>query len=185
MSKRTVSAMGVALLLCSGCGGGSDISGTVTGLTAAGLSLSDGYETITVAKDATSFVFPTLVDDTKTYTVSVVTQPVGLRCSVANGSGTAARNTDVSNVVVTCVAVYTLSGTVSGLRGNGLVLNNGSEAVGVAAEALSFAFPTALARDTIYNVTVTTQPAQQTCTVSNGDGIVGAEAVTDVAIRCN
>ncbi|MEO7853570.1 MAG: hypothetical protein ABIR94_15145 [Rubrivivax sp.] len=185
MMKRTLSAVVASLLLFSGCGGGSDISGIVTGLTTAGLTLSDGYETISVAKDATSFVFPTIVDDTKTYNVSVVTQPAGLRCTVANGSGTAASNTDVSNVVVTCAAVFPLSGTVSGLRGIGLVLTNGSEDVGVAATAPSFAFPTALASETSYKVTVKTQPSSQACTVSNGEGTVGRVAVANVAVTCN
>ncbi len=186
MNKPRLCALfaGVALL-CSGCGGGSDISGTVVGLSADGLTLSNGFESISVAKDATSFAFPTLVDDTKTYNVTVITQPTGLRCSVANGSGTAASNTDVSNVIVTCVAVYPLSGTVSGLRRSGLVLKNGSEDVSVAAEAPSFAFPTGLANGTIYTVTVKTQPSPQTCSVVNGTGTVGSVAVTNVAINCN
>lgn len=186
MIKPTLPAWVTGLvLLCSGCGGGSDISGSITGLSADGLTMSNGYETISVAKDATRFAFPTLVDDTKSFNVSVVTQPPGLRCTVANGSGTGASNTDISNVAVTCVPVFPLSGTVSNLRRSGLVLNNGSEEVAVAAEAPSFAFPTALASDAIYTVTVKTQPSPQTCTVSNGEGVVGQVAVSNVAVSCN
>jgi hypothetical protein len=186
MIKAKLSALVAGVVvLCSGCGGGSDISGTVTGLTVAGLTLSNGFEAISVAKDATSFAFPALVDDTKTFNVTVVTQPTGLRCTVANGSGTAASNTDVSNVIVTCIAVYPLSGTLSGLRRSGLVLNNGSEDVSVAAEAPSFAFPTGLASGTTYVVTVKTEPIAQVCSVSNGTGTVGSVAVANVAVSCN
>jgi hypothetical protein len=174
-----------ALLAGSGCGGGSDISGTVIGLTTAGLTLSNGFESITVAKDATSFAFPNVVDDTKTFNVTIVTQPSGLRCTVANGSGTAASNTNISDVIVTCVAAYPLSGTVLGLRGSGLVLNNGSEDVAVAAAAPTFAFPTPLSSGTNYDVTVKTDPNAQVCTVADGTGIVASVAVTNVRVTCN
>jgi len=186
MTQPKLSALVAAVLLaCSGCGGGSDISGTVVGLTADGLTLSNGFETITVAKDVTSFAFPTIVDDTKTYNVTVVTQPTGLRCTVANGSGTATSNTDISNVIVTCVAAYPLSGTVSNLRNSGLVLNNGSEDVAVAAGAPTFAFPTPLSSGTNYDVTVQTEPSAQVCTVTDGAGTVASVAVTNVRIICN
>lgn len=173
------------MLLLGGCGGGGEVSGTITGLTADGLSLSNGYETITVAKDASTFVFPTDVDDGKTYSVVVVSQPNELRCSVSNGTGTASATVVVPPVLVSCIPVWSVSGTVSGLFSSGLVLNNGVDDITVAAGAPSFAFPTQLTTGSTYRVTVKTQPSQQSCRVSNGDGQVDSAAVADVAVACD
>lgn len=79
------------------------IGGTVTGLTADGLVLANGSSgTVAIAKNATSFVFPALVEDGATYGVTVLTQPTGLRCTVANGVGTMGE-TKVTNLAVSCV----------------------------------------------------------------------------------
>ena len=174
-----------ALLVLAGCGGGSTVSGTVIGLTASGLSLSNGFETLSVPKDATTFTFPTDVEDGKGYAVVVVTQPTGLRCTVSNGTGTASATAAATSVSVACVPVWTISGTVSGLTRSGLVLNSGYEDVAVAAQAPSFAFPTPLPGGSSYRVTISAQPTGQTCNVGNGDGVVDAAAVANVAVTCN
>lgn len=171
-------------LMITACGGGGDIGGTITGLTADGLELSNGSETIAVAQGATTFAFATPLADGAVYSVTVVTQPTGLRCDVSGGTGIV-KSADVApNVQVACVAVFTVGGTVSGLVGAGLVLDSGREKVAVASGAPLFSFPTALATGESYDVVVATQPAGQTCSVANGAGIVGTGAVTDVAIEC-
>ncbi len=81
-------------------------------------------------------------------------------------------------------ATYTVGGTVSGLTGAGLVLqNNSGDDKSIAANG-AFTFATALTGSTSYTVTVKTQPANQTCVVSNGTGSVSAANVTNVAISC-
>ena len=183
MQRRWIS-LGTALLL-GACGGGGQIGGTISGLTADGLSLSNGIETINLASGATTFQFPTIVDDGQRYAVVVVTQPNGLQCTVGNGSGTAASHVEVSDIAVDCKAVWSISGTIIGLARNGLTLNNSVETVAVAAGARTFAFPTRLPTGTPYVIAVATQPANQTCRVNNGSGSIGAAAVTDVVIDCN
>ncbi len=183
--KNLCKALPLAALLLGGCGGGGAVSGTVIGLTASGLSLSNGYETIVVAKDASTFAFPTDVEDGKGYAVVVVTQPTGLRCSVSNGTGTATATVGTNSVSVACVPVWSLSGTVSGLTRAGLVLNNGYEDITLAAQVPSFAFPTQLPEGSTYIVTVKTRPTGQVCTVSNGEGVVAAAPVANVAVACN
>lgn len=180
---RPVLAVGASAML-SACGGG-DVAGTISGLTAPGLTLSNGTETIAVASGSTSFSFPTLVADGKAYSVIVVAQPDGLQCTVLNGGGTASANVDVSDIAINCVPVWTLSGTVSGLRQTGLVLSNGTQSINVAPLATSFAFPGLLAQGATYAVTVTRQPSAQTCSVVDGIGSVDAAPVTNVAISCN
>jgi len=174
-----------AAMLLAGCGGGGEISGTVTGLTASGLSLSNGYETITVADDETRFSFPTQVGDGKGFAVVVLTQPTGQRCTVSNGSGTVSGSIAPPAVNVNCVAAWSISGRVNGLARSGLVLSNGAEDIAIAANAASFAFPTQVVSGASYSVTVKTQPVLARCAVSNGEGVVGSEAVSDLIVSCN
>lgn len=76
------------------------IGGTVSGLTAAGLSLSNGSEQLTLPANATQFTFPTPLAAGAYYNVGIVTQPGGLTCALINQSGTA--STTVTTVTVTC-----------------------------------------------------------------------------------
>ena len=113
---------GLALLLaaCGGAGSGSGsggggsssdtIGGTISGLTASGLTLADGSQTVSPSANATSFTFPTAVASGTSYSVTVSAQPSGETCSVANGSGTISAN--VTNVQLACAA-NNLSGTAA------------------------------------------------------------------------
>ena len=82
---------------------------------------------------------------------------------------------------------FTVGGSVSGLRGTGLVLqNNGGDAVTVAANG-TFTFGTQLAAGATYNVSVRTQPTAkpaELCDVSAGSGSVAGTAVTSISISC-
>jgi hypothetical protein len=79
---------------------------------------------------------------------------------------------------------YTIGGTVSGLAGSGLVLqNNGGDNRSITANG-SFTFATTLANGAAYNVTVFTQPAGGSCSVTNGSGTVNAANVTNVSVTC-
>jgi hypothetical protein len=158
------------------------IGGTISGLTASGLVLADGTQTVSPASGATAFTFPTAVASGSSYAITVKTQPSGETCSVTNGSGTATAN--VSNVQVTCTTTtYTIGGTVSGLTGTGLVLqDNSGNNLAVSASG-SFTFSTAVASGSTYSVTVLTQPAGQSCSVTNGSGTASAN-VSNVQVTC-
>ncbi|HEX6833546.1 MAG TPA: FG-GAP repeat protein [Rudaea sp.] len=81
---------------------------------------------------------------------------------------------------------YTIGGTVSGLAGNGLVLQQGGgDSLAVSADG-TFTFATPLNRGAQYAVTVFAQPRDpaQTCVVTNGDGTVGAANVDTVTVTC-
>ena len=163
------------------------VGGTVSGLTGTGLALqNNGADTLAVAADG-PFTFLTELTDTSSYAVTVSTQPAGQTCSVTNGSGTIA-TADVTNVTVTCVTdvipTYSVGGTVSGLTGAGLALqNNGGDTLSIAADG-PFTFGTELVDSTAYAVTVSTQPAGQTCSVTNGSGTIATADVDDVGVAC-
>jgi 6-phosphogluconolactonase (cycloisomerase 2 family) len=192
------------LLAACGGGGGGDggstptptptptptftIGGTVAGLaTGASVVLQNSGANATTVTANGSFTFSTAVSSGGAYAVTVSTQPSTPPqvCSVTNGSGTASAN--VTNVTVTCAtSSYTVSGTIAGLTGSGLVLqNNGGNNQTPAAAATTFAFP-AIAGGTAYAVTVLTQPTSpaQTCTVANGTGTGNSGNITNVAVTC-
>jgi hypothetical protein len=84
------------------------VGGTISGMTVAGLVLANGSDTLTLAADATTFTMSTAVYDGATYGITVLTQPDGLTCTVANGTGLMAEAA-VTDVTVTCVANSTTS----------------------------------------------------------------------------
>ena len=98
------------------------VGGTVTGLTGSGLILqSSGVSLPIDSREAFTFGTPLLSGTA--YAVGVETQPTNPTqiCTTTNGSGTVAA-ANVTNVLVTCEAGYTVGGTVSGLVGSGLVI---------------------------------------------------------------
>jgi 6-phosphogluconolactonase len=197
--------MGVVALALAACGGGSgstsstpppppppaqySIGGSVTGLSGTGLVLQDnGGDNLAVSASG-SFTFATKLNSGATYSVTVMTQPSSpaQTCTVANGSGTASAN--VTNVAVSCTSSssnVTIGGTVAGLTGTGLVLqDNGADNLSITKNG-SFTFATALASGVAYAVTVATQPSSptQSCTVTNGSGTTASANVTTVAVNC-
>jgi len=81
---------------------------------------------------------------------------------------------------------HTVGGTVSGLTGNGLTLqNNGADDYTVNADGV-FSFTAPLADGSNYNVTVKTEPSapSQTCLVNGGNGTISGANVTGVAVAC-
>ncbi len=164
------------------------IGGTVSGLAGSGLVLQDnGGNNLAVAANG-SFTFSTPIATGGAYAVTVLTQPTGpaQTCVVASGSGTVA-SANVTTVAVSCTTpTYTIGGTVSGLAGTGLVLqDNGGNNLAVAANG-SFTFSTPIATGAAYAVTVLSQPAGpvQTCAVASGSGTVASANVTTVAVSC-
>jgi hypothetical protein len=92
----------------------------------------------------------------------------------------------VTNVSLTLAvdSTYSVGGSVAGLTGTGLALqNNGTDTLAVAADG-PFTFVTELADSSDYLVTVSTQPTGQTCTVSNESGTIASADVTDVTVVC-
>jgi len=87
------------------------IAGKVSGLTADGLVLSNGSTggTVAVPKPAAGvtapveFIFDTLVEFGVSYGVTVLAQPTGQVCTVANGTDVM-KAANVTNIAVTCVA---------------------------------------------------------------------------------
>jgi len=189
----------IAILSVIGCGGGGTssnnntpvtytVGGTVSGLAGSGLVLEDnGGNNLTVSANG-SFTFTTALASGTTYSVTVLSQPSNptQTCVVTSGSGTLS-SSNVTNVSVACTTnTYTVGGTVSGLAGSGLVLqDNGGNNLTVSANG-PFTFTTALASGTTYSATVLSQPSNptQTCSITSGSGTVTNAPINAVAVTC-
>jgi 6-phosphogluconolactonase (cycloisomerase 2 family) len=170
------------------CKANASIAVTVSGLAGAGLVLQDnGADNLAVTQNGTA-TFATALAIGSNYVVSVAAQPTGpsQTCVVNNGTGTAIPGSTTS-IAVTCTTnAYTVGGTVSGLAGGGLVLqDNGGNNLSVTANG-AFVFPAPIQSGGTYTVSVLSQPSalSQTCTVGNGAGTIGGAAVTNVALTC-
>ena len=133
-----------------------------------------------------SFTFATPVAGGAAYSVTVKTNPAGQSCTVSNGTGTVG-SANVTNVGISCTTntggSFTVGGTVSGLSGTVVLQDNGGDDLSVSANG-SFTFATPVAGGAAYSVTVKTNPAGQSCTVSNGTGTVSGANVTGVTVSC-
>jgi environmental stress-induced protein Ves len=164
------------------------IQGTVSGLRGSGLVLqNNGGDDVGVQSDG-GFAFATQIPSGSAYSVTVVTQPSGpaQSCSVQNSSGTVT-DRDIDNIVITCaLREFTIGGTLSNLKGSGMVLaNNGGDLFSPTADG-PFTFPTAMLTGSTYSVTVATPPARpfQVCQIKNGSGTVAEQNITNVEINC-
>ena len=183
-TSGTITANVTITVSCTSGSTSYSIGGMVSGLTGTLVLQDNGGDNLTITANG-AFTFATKLAPGSSYSVTVLTQPSGETCSVAGGSGTA--NANVTSVSVTCSATtYTIGGSVSGLSGTDLVLqDNNSDNLTITANG-TFTFLTQLAAGSTYSVTVLTQPSNpaQTCTVSNGTGTVDA-AVTNVSVTCS
>ncbi len=157
------------------------IGGTVSGLSGTVVLRNNGGNDLSVTANG-GFTFTNTVTNGGTYNVTVATQPSGQECTVTNGSGTATAN--VTTVAVACINVFPryVGGTVSGLVGTVILRNNGGNDLSMSLNG-AFEFSAPIPHGTTYNVTVFTQPATQTCTITNGSGTATAR-VTNIVVTC-
>lgn len=175
------------LAACGGSGGGSiPLGGNIVGLNRSGLVLENkGKELVIEATSDSAFTFKELVESDSEFEILVKTNPKGQVCTPSNNKGRANYYSYTQTRITCDTDKYTLSGTVNGLKGSGLVLANGATTVAVPANASTFTFGKTVPNQLTYGVTVLSQPAGQTCTVQNGAGIMPIGDKNDVIITCN
>jgi len=163
------------------------IGGTVSGLsTGASVTLLDSAtDSLTVSTNG-AFTFKTALATGAAYNVTVNTQPVGETCTVTGATGTVA-SSNVTTVSVSCKAnpTFTIGGTVSGLNTGASVtlLDNATDSLTVSTNG-TFTFKTALATGAGYDVTIASQPSNETCTITNASGTVASANVSNVSVSC-
>lgn len=197
MRRRVVVIVSSVLLSLglSGClfFGFATVGGTLTGLaTGASVTLqNNGKDNLTLTQNG-RFTFNNTLDDDDDYNVTVLTQPVGQTCTVANGSGKInSKGDDVENVQVSCGSTGNITGSVSGLTAGTavtllLTLPSSTQTLPVTANG-NFAFTGTQPNGTHYVVTVQSQPLDKTCTFSNNSGVgdIVTGTPTNITLVCS
>ncbi len=165
------------------------VGGEVTGLSGKGLvlRLNDAND-LSIVNNG-KFTFPATLLPNAAYAVKVATQPSEPTqdCTLTNPSGTIA-GANITNVAIACkTSSFAVGGLVAGLSGSGLVLQlNDANDLPVMSNG-SFSFPPLLS-GTAYTVRVKdgAQPSGpvQKCTIANGRGTVGAQAISNIQVTC-
>jgi len=196
---RSYLAFAAIALALSACGGGSDdnclsdgtcytVGGSLVGLLAnSSVTLqNNGADNLTLSNNG-GFSFNHTLDNSRNFTVTVLTQPVGQACTIDHVDGSGSGPAD-ENVDVTCTPnSHSLGGTLNGLApGTTITLQNkGANSLALAANG-SFKFPTNVKYGDSYSVMVSAQPIPptRTCTVTNGTGTVPDSDISTVIVTC-
>ncbi|MEZ0605665.1 hypothetical protein ACAX43_26365 [Paraburkholderia sp. IW21] len=186
-------------LVLSACGGGSDdnclnngtcytVGGSLAGLLAnSSVTLQNNGADNLVLSNNGGFSFNHTVDESRNFTVTVLTQPVGQACTIDHADGSGYGPSD-ENVDVNCTPnSHSLGGTLNGLApGTTVTLQNkGANSLTLAANG-GFRFPTNVKYGDAYSVMVSVQPSPPTraCTVTNGTGTVPDSDLSTVMVTC-
>lgn len=160
------------------------IGGTISGLNSGTQVMleNNGGDPLTLTTNG-AFTFPSALAPGSAYSVTVATQPTDELCAVSRGAGSGV-TANVTSVAVTCSLAYSIGGTLSGLESRGTITleNNGDDSLTLSNDG-AFAFPTAVAPGGPYDVTETSEPVGQSCSVTGGSGSASSE-VTDVQVAC-
>ena len=203
-------ALALALAASLAACGGSDkaeftVAGTVNGLVYEDLVLTNAGVQLKVVPPTTPeapvrFAFPDKLEYGDTYDVRVLAQPKHQFCEpgapvngfYANNADTAGRLVSIDIVMKCTINEYTVVGTITGLKGAGLVLANGSTggtytaatpATPPSTTPIAYELPPVKFNIT-YGVTVSKQPVGQVCTVANPTGTMGDVKVQNVNVTC-
>lgn len=126
------------------------------------------------------------------YNIAVSSMPLGYTCALSpNAAGTL--TDDINSIVITCTppTPKSISVNVSGLNiGTLIVKNVGTDNNGIAINDSmtinsngSFTFLNKEKYNTVYNVTIQTQPTEHTCSIANPTGTTTID-VTNINITC-
>jgi|GEM_PF-3193129 len=159
------------------------IGGTLSGLLSGSITLqNNGGDDLTLNTSG-AFTFATPIPDGSTYNVTISAPPPGYNCILSGGFGTVS-GANVTSVSINCtINTYPIGGNISGLNGSVTLQNNGSDDLTLDTNG-EFAFATEIEHGQGYAVTVSAQPAGQSCTVVNGSGTVNAAPVTNIIATC-
>ena len=164
---------------------GGLLSGLVAGDTV--VLQNNSGDDLTVAADG-AFTFAISLTNAAPFAVTVLTQPAAPSeiCEITNGTGTVqAANYDKAGVVCTTDA-FSVGGQLTGLNSGETIglQNNGGDSLSLTADG-SFVFSTQIADGARYDISITQQPAGQTCSVTSGSATVAGATANGAMVSCS
>ncbi len=186
----------VSIVSCGGSGGSAQpsseedayqIGGSVSGLSGSGLTIQNNLGDSLVISNNGPFTFSAELVEGDGYDVSILTNPTlrSQTCTVSNATGTVS-DFNISDVDIVCVTnQYDVSLTVSGLSGEGLVLqNNGFDDLPIANDG-GYTFSRSVLSGEEFSVSILSDPTGpiQDCSVNNANGTI-TDDDAQVAVTC-
>ncbi len=199
--KNSYLCTGLALacaLGLAGCGGNDDgelqLGMSLSGVTRTGLIVTNKAGPALPVPPGSTFIFPELVPVDSDYDIAIVARPLNTdSCVVVGGKGNTGAVSPGTISIQCVVTTFALGGTVQGLTGGDLVVNNGKHSVKILSGATTFTMtaPTTanpkfgeIPEGIPYGLTILQQPATGTCTIANPAGTMPAAAVNNIVISC-
>lgn len=156
------------------------IGGTATGIDGDITIQNNGKDDFIITNDV-DFIFDTALKEGESYEVTVSKKPTGQTCTVTNGEGTVTKK--VSNIVINCAPTAgTLTVNVTHLNGTVVLQNNAGDDLTITSNGTD-TFSTEIKVGDDYDVTVLTQPTNQTCQITDGTGTMDNDGA-EVSIAC-
>ena len=155
------------------------IGGIVSGLHGRLVLQNNGGDDTTLSSNG-DFNFSRSVLHGGSYSATILSQPPGQICAVSRGNGLATNS--VGEITVSCVDVYTIGGTISGLTGTVTLQNKNGDNLTVSTNS-EFAFSQTWPSGT-YAVSVYSHPVGQKCAATNNNGTINGANVTGVTVTC-
>lgn len=177
------------LLVLTSCGkNGFTVGGIVIGLENGEKIAIELNEMVSIGiTENSEFKFSTPLPDGSFYDVKIVSAPVGKYCSIGHNEGYI-NGANITNVDIVCSTdFYSVGGTVTGLGvGESLVIQNNLDDDTEITTNGSFVFNDYIAFGGRYHVTILTNgTVGKTCTVSNSNGTIVDQNISDVTITCS
>jgi hypothetical protein len=184
-AKGTITSDITVTATCTANAVNYKISVTVTGLTGTLVVQDSKADTLSFTTNTTQ-TFASTFASGSTYSVSILTQPAGQTCTLSsNSSGTITSNITVTATCTTNPVNYTISVAVTGLTGTLVVQDSKADQLSFTTNS-SQTFATSYAGGSTYSVTVLTQPAGQTCTLSsNSSGTINSNITVTATCTTN
>lgn len=164
------------------------IQGMATGIAGNTQISLNGQETLTLTTSGT-FAFETTLFEGTAFSLNLVSSAPGYTCTLTPANDVIGA-ADFTTVALDCAPLptFTVGGSVTGLNGTltlTLAGGVGPEPLAISANG-AFAFASNLLDATAFNVTVTGQPAQQVCSITQGttSGVIAAANINDLVVSC-
>lgn len=164
------------------------IQGMATGIAGNTQISLNAQETLTVSTSG-AFAFETTLFEGAAFSLALVSTSPGFTCTLTPSSDVIGP-TDFTTVALDCAPLptFTVGGSVTGVSGTltlTLAGGVGPEPLAISA-AGAFVFTSNLLDATAFNVSVTGQPANQTCSITQGtsSGVIAAANINDLVVTC-
>lgn len=158
------------------------VGGTISGLSGNVVLELNSNESLSLSENG-PFLFERPIDDQAPFEVRILETPSEQSCSLESALGVV-HGRNVNSIQVICAPrTYSIGGIVTDLNGELELRINDSEVLSMKASG-PFTFQTQLPKGHPYDVTVTTQPRGQACSISGGASGTVASRIDSITISC-